>query len=115
MRDKFTFLRNWCVDGATCAWGNSIIFFCNVNKEDLNEFPEDLLNREKFYEYRNDKYKKIDFNTIIQPMSGGLTTGSAYMIKDFDQHHFSEFSLQYMNVLAKFISTVQTTNLGTCC
>ena len=103
-REKFPFLNNWCLRQVTKAWGNSIIIFCNIEKADINEFAVDFLVEEdgQFSENRNFKndtsFKRIDFHTILPPLSGGLGSGCGSMVEPYQGEYISECSLYYLGM-----------------
>ena len=102
-RAKYPFLENWCFIEAAHAWGESYLTFVNINKSELDEFSEEfLVERDgsfatKSGEY-NLPYERIDFKTILAPLSGGLTKKAEHMIEDYEGAFISEYALHYLGM-----------------
>jgi hypothetical protein len=103
-REKFPFLNNWCLYEVTKSWGNSIIFFCNIEKNNIDEFSENFLIEEDGhfrgkFNFRNDaSFNRIDFHTILPPLSGGLRGGGESIVEPYEGNYISEYSLYYLGM-----------------
>jgi hypothetical protein len=88
-KEKFPFLNNWCLCQVAKAWGYSIIIFCNVEKDDINEFANDFLVekdgqfREQRDFRRDTSFRRIDFRTILPPLFGGIRGGRQSMVEPY--------------------------------
>ena len=99
-RQKYPFLEDWCVAQAQVGWGNSILFFCNIDKTDIDEFSDNLLverGGQFFSNYRTQpSYATLDSLGILSPLSGGITLQHGCAIQPFDGVYLSEYSLQFL-------------------
>lgn len=103
-RNNYPFLKNWCIEEATKAWGNSIIYFCNLDKSSIDEFSDEFLSVSDGHfthtndQRRNKTLRRIDFKTIIQPIAGGITRKEQYLIAPLDGNYLSEYTLHYLGM-----------------
>jgi hypothetical protein len=102
-RTKYSFLENWCFIEGVHAWGESYLTFGNINKSEINEFSEEfLIERDGRFETKsgayNLPYERIDFKTILPPLSGGLTKSAEHMIEDYGGAFISEYALHYLGM-----------------
>ena len=83
-RLKYPILEKWCLIKAFQAMGVSYLMFGNINKDDFDEFSEEfLVDRDGIFETKSGAYnlsdKRIDFRTILPPLTGGLTNRGEHM------------------------------------
>ncbi len=98
-RERFPFLRTWRLHSAQYAWGNSLIYFRNVNNLNIDEFSEEYLKDEggTFQEQAlaGDANDRFSLEDGFCPIAGGFV-GGIYPIAPVGDLYISEFSMQYL-------------------
>ncbi len=101
-RSRFPFLNIWRLQAAQHGWGNSIIYFRNMHKNNIDEFSDAYLG------YQNGTFQELpvpgDTNSRFAlengfySLAGGWLGGPIYAVSPIANLYISEFSIQYMGL-----------------
>jgi hypothetical protein len=99
-RTRFPFLKKWRLDSAQHGWGNSIMYFRNMDNSDIDEFSKEHLREQNdsfhaIYQ-SSDQNKSFLIPECLDPLAGGYTGGARYAISPINKLFLSEYSLHYM-------------------
>lgn len=95
-RERYPWLNDWCFTEAMHAWGNSILHFYNLEKPAIGEFSDErLVAANNGFAAPQDVQRFIPFETIVPPLTGGLTTTHPATIQPLNGTSLSEFALQF--------------------
>lgn len=99
-RGRYPFLERWRFRAGTPAWGNSILEFCNLSNEGVDEFSDIELkaNGDRFEasNLRASKTPRLPLASILSPLAGGFGGGSTYAVAPLGDLYPSEFSFQFL-------------------
>lgn len=102
-RETYPFLKNWRIEEAVLAWGNSIIEFGNIDTSGIDDLSDEhLIEKDNKFQtrpdLRNSSLERINFLELLPPLAGGFNTSNQYMVAPLNGLYVSEFSLQYIGM-----------------
>lgn len=100
LREKYPFLEKWCLTKAFISWGQTRVYFENIEKNAINDLSEEFLLEEDAASFKATQdvasMERFHFTDFLQPLSGTLLKGHQYACEKFEGEYISEFSLYYL-------------------
>ncbi|MGY3610813.1 MULTISPECIES: YaaC family protein [unclassified Bradyrhizobium] len=96
-RQKFPFLRQWCLCEAGHACDNTVLLSHNVDKPSNGEFSDKFLieTESGFSAAPYPSQVRIPFSSILPALAGGITNDHPTAIQPLNGVNLSEFALQF--------------------
>jgi hypothetical protein len=99
MRENFPCLRRWTLSTVQEAWGNAVLIFENLARDEVvDDLSDEVLQRGALGFRTTLAPSYVNFLSLLEPVSPSGQNEHSYLVSGLGGYHMSEISLEYLGM-----------------